>query len=230
MYFVDENKCEFDNSYCYLALNNNTIISHAILFGTATIATPESFTKKESLGTSISGMATFTGLAASTTYYVRSLVTYQTPTGEVKVMGTQTTFTTDATATAPVIPPSAFLQQKSFTNNLGVFQIATHGDISEKGIVYSTTIDPTISNARVKANSLQSTDVSVMFTEAKEYYVRAYMIQSVTGNAFYSNQLSITVTNIITTDGIPLNPTVEQIYAKGERTWKYNGEGWQKNN
>ena len=175
-------------------------------------------------------MATFTGLAASTTYYVRSLVTYQTPTGEAKVMGTQTTFTTNATATAPVIPPSAFLQQKSFTNNLGVFQIATHGDISEKGIVYSTTIDPTISNARVKANSLQITDVSVMFPEAKEYYVRAYMIQSVTGNAFYSNQLSITVTNIITSDGIPLNPTIGQIYAKGARTWKYNGEGWQKNN
>ena len=212
------------------ALNNNTIISHDILFGTATIATPESFTKKESLGTSISGMATFTGLAASTTYYVRSLVTYQTPTGEAKVMGTQTTFTTDATATAPVIPPSAFLQQKSFTNNLGVFQIGTQGDISEKGIVYSTTIDPTISNARVKADSLQITDVSVMFPEAKEYYVRAYIIQSVTGNVFYSNQLSITVTNIITSEGIPLNPTVGQIYAKGARTWKYNGEGWQKNN
>lgn len=212
------------------ALNNNTIISHDILFGTATIATPESFTKKESLGTSISGMATFTGLAASTTYYVRSLVTYRTPTGEAKVMGTQTTFTTNATATAPVIPPSSFLQQKSFTNNLGVFQISTSGEIIEKGIVYSTTINPTISNSRVKAASVDITDVSVVFPGAKEYYVRAYMIQPVTGNAFYSNQLSVTVANIITSDGIPLNPTIGQIYIKGERSWKYNGEGWQKNN
>ncbi len=208
------------------ALNNNTIVEHGILLNDGAINNENNWIQNNSFGTSASGVASFIELTPATTYYVRSYLTYTTPEGQTTILGAQTSFTTEAEGGEDPAVPTLELTKTSLVDNLGIFQIAVSGVTGERGIVFSTLPAPTIFNAT--AVSAKNGIATVSFPDIKQYYVRGYVVKEIIGTVYYSNQIMVTIDNVISVSGIPLNPALGQLYSKGIRNWKFNGEGWQK--
>lgn len=208
------------------ALNNNTIVEHGILLNDGAINNENNWIQNNSFGTSASGVASFIELTPATTYYVRSYLTYTTPEGQTTILGAQSSFTTEAEGGEDPAVPTLELTKSSLVNNLGIFQIAVSGVTGERGIVFSTLPGPTIFNAT--AVSAKNGIATVSFPDIKQYYVRGYVVKEIIGTVYYSNQIMVTIDNVISVSGIPLNPALGQLYSKGIRNWKFNGEGWQK--
>ena len=77
----------------------------------------------------------------------------------------------------------------------GVVTDSGHVPVTERGICYSTTVNPTISNNRIaKGSGLGSFDTTINgLTAGTTYYIRAYAINSV--GVAYGNQQSILTPN-----------------------------------
>ncbi len=123
-----------------------------------------------------SGLAPFTsqltGLLGDSVYYVRAYATNATGTG----YSSQLNFTAAPAVLATVITkPVTAITPTSATSG-GTISLTGGAPHSEKGVVYSTTTNPTISNTKLIDNTVGLDWVSNItgLTGNTKYYVRAY--------------------------------------------------------
>ena len=115
-----------------------------------------------------------TGLAGSTTYYVRAYAINCSGT----IYGSQTSFTTQATtlATVTTSTPASIMDVSAVLGGNVTSQGGT--PVTERGIVYATTLNPTVNNTKVTMGSgtgVYSNTVSGLSPDVT-YHARAYAI------------------------------------------------------
>ena len=172
---------------------NAAIIERGVVY--ATTLNPTTANSKVAMG---SGTGSFnqsvTGLTDNTTYYVRAYAINSVGTA----YGTEVSFTTSQILSLPTVTTSA---ATTITTNSAVLggNVTSDGNatVTEKGIVYATTPNPTTANTKVAMGSgTGSFNQSVAgLTANTTYYVRAYAINSV-GTA-YGTQVSFTTSQIL---------------------------------
>ena len=145
----------------------------------STSATPTIADSKTLDGT---GTATFTsaitGLTAETTYYVRAYATNSVGTG----YGDAVSFTTLAVPVAPTVTTTAVTSITLSTAASGGV-ISSDGGlaVTEKGVCWSTSATPTITDSKTNDGTGTATFTSAItsLTGSTTYYVRAYATNSV---------------------------------------------------
>jgi uncharacterized protein (TIGR02145 family) len=147
--------------------------------------------------TDSSGLAPFisqlTGLLGDSVYYVRAYATNATGTG----YSSQLSFRAIPPVLATVVTkPATTLTSTSATSG-GTISFTGGAPHSEKGLVYSTTTNPTIANTKLIDNTvgLNWTTNITGLTGNTKYYVRAYAINSV--GAGYGGLDSFTTSPIL---------------------------------
>lgn len=144
-----------------------------------------------------SGLGSFvsniTGLNPGTTYYVRAFATNTNGTA----YGNQITFTTQGSGiTVPTLTTTAVSMITSNTARSGG-SISSNGgaDVTERGVVLSTTPNPTTNNIKIDAGSTGIGSFIVNITNLNPnttYFIRAYAINS--AGTGYGNELTFTTT------------------------------------
>jgi hypothetical protein len=138
--------------------------------------------------------ATITGLAASTTYYVRAFAVN----GGGTSYGNEVSFTTLARS-VPTLTTKSVGGVSSYIAGSGG-TIATDGGspITAKGVCWSLNPAPTIANSRTTDGSGAASYNSTItgLNPLTTYYVRAYATNAL-GTA-YGNEISFTTTNLVT--------------------------------
>lgn len=132
--------------------------------------------------------SSLTGLTPSTTYYVRAYATYS----EGIVYGNELTFTT-GTVVLPTVSTSSITNITQTTSTVGGNVTSDGGaTVTERGVCYSTSQNPTVDNSKVQIGSGTGTFTSNItgLTANTTYYVRAYAKNSVGVN--YGSQVSFT--------------------------------------
>lgn len=178
---------------------SSAVIARGVCWNTSTVPTVNN--SKTSNGTGIgSYTSNITGLIPGTTYYVRAYAANGTGTA----YGQQIAFTTLPVIIIPATVTTdgvTFLSCNSATLGGNVTN-SGNGAISERGVVYATTANPTTANTKVVIGSgtgAFSQTVSGL-TALTTYFVRAYGINSA-GTA-YGPQISFTT---------PACPPIENI-------------------
>jgi len=137
--------------------------------------------------------ASITSLTTSTTYYVRSYVTYTNPTSNGTVYGNQISFTTLSTTDASVTTTSISSIGATSARSGGTILSDGGSTITAKGVVWSTLPSPTILLS-TKTNSGTGTSAFTStiggLTSGLTYYVRSYVTNG-TGT-YYGNELTFT--------------------------------------
>jgi uncharacterized protein (TIGR02145 family) len=134
------------------------------------------------------------GLMSTTTYYVRAYATNSSGTG----YGDQLSFTTLPFISVPTVTTSSIshFAQTTATSG-GVVISAGNGDITAKGVCWSTSQNPTVSDDSTEdgtgTDSFRSTLTGLNPNTA--YYVRAYAINS--AGAGYGDQVTFTTSAYI---------------------------------
>lgn len=135
---------------------------------------------------------TLTGLTPNTTYYVKAYATNSIGTSYGSILSLKT----DITAQSPSVTTSAPTNITSNSANLGGnVTSAGSSPVLERGVVYSTTQNPTTSNTKIASGSgigaytVNATSLNANTT----YYVRAYAINS-NGTGYGTEQNFITET------------------------------------
>lgn len=134
-----------------------------------------------------------TGLAPSTTYYVRAYATYS----EGIVYGNELTFTTGAVV-LPTVTTSSITNITQTTATVGGNVTSDGGaTVTERGVCYSTTQNPTVDNSKVQIGSGTGTFTSNItgLTANTTYYVRAYATNS--AGTSYGEQVLFTTLNYV---------------------------------
>jgi uncharacterized protein (TIGR02145 family) len=168
----------------------------------STLANP---TITDSKTTDTPGVGLFTsnmtGLTAGTTYHVRAYATNSMGTS----YGSDITYTTN---TVPVIPSVTTTSISAITQTTASSggNVTSDGgaSITERGICYNTSSNPTIAHSKIVATGTTGTFTSNLtgLTAGTAYYVKAYAINSV-GTA-YGNEVLFTTTS--SGGGIIFNP------------------------
>jgi len=152
------------------------ILSKGVVW--STLPNPTTLNSKT---TDSSGVAPFTsqltGLLGDSVYYVRAYATNATGTG----YSSQLNFTATPAVLATVITkPVTAITSTSATSG-GTISLTGGAPHSEKGLVYSTSTNPTVSNTKLidsTAGSDWTTNITGLTGNTK-YYIRAYAINSV---------------------------------------------------
>lgn len=183
------------------------VTSRGVVWNTST-APSISLTNKTSDGTGIGNFSSaITNLIPSTNYYARAYATNSVGTG----YGNEITFTTGAvvlptliTATISTITSNSAVSGGTITANGGA-------TITARGLVWSTSTNPTIVNSKTTDGIGTGSFESVMtgLNPATTYYVKAYATNS--AGTSYGTELSFT-----TATPIILLPSVVTI---GAQTW-----------
>lgn len=183
--------------------------------------------------------STLTGLTANTTYYVRAYATNSEGTS----YGSQKTFTTQQTVTLPTVTTNNITDITQTTAVSGGNVTSTgNGTVSAKGVCWSTSQTPTISNSHTTdgTGSGSYTSSLTSLSPNTTYYVRAYATNEA-GTA-YGEQKSFTTlphgggtvpTGAI--NGLFSVSTSQQVYfSKGNlqyqastNTWKFADNQYQ---
>jgi hypothetical protein len=173
---------------------NATVTERGIVY--ATTPTPTTSNDKVAIGTGTGNFSTnVTGLNSGTTYYVRAYAINS----EGTAYGNQETFSCS-------LPLSMAVVTTNVPNNISTGGATLWGNVTsdgnaavtERGIVYATTPNPTTSNMKVVIGTGTGIFTSAVtgLISGTTYYVRAYAINS-QGTA-YGNQESFTTGLIIT--------------------------------
>jgi len=163
---------------CYNTTSNPTIASNIVVSGTGT----GSF------------IATITGLSPGTTYYIRAYATNSVGTA----YGNSSSFTTSpillptlTTTTISSVTPNSAVSGGNITNDGGDV-------VNARGICYSTSSNPTISNNKILSGSGTGSFTATMtgLSSGVIYYVRAFATNSA-GTA-YGSEISLTTMPVFT--------------------------------
>ena len=149
---------------------------------------------KAALSVSDNFTVTLDGLNENTTYYVRAYATAKTG---VTYYGTAVSFTT----LYKVVLPSASKAAVSAVTAYGATFAASvtsdgHGTVSDAGFVYSTSLNPTLSDNK-KSCGAKTGDFTAQITDLTDgttYYVRAYVTNE--AGTSYGEEVSFTTTAI----------------------------------
>ena len=178
------------------------ITAKGVCWNTAT--NPTVTNNKTSDGTGLASYTSnLTGLAGSTTYYVRAYAT--TSTGTTYADNT-VSFTTLAVHTAPILTTAA-ASAVGLTNAYSGGTITSNGGdpITARGVCWSTTANPTITNSKTIDDSTTVgtfTNKLTPLTAGTAYHVRAYATNSI--GTSYGSDLTFTT---LTVAGIPVLTT-----------------------
>ena len=193
--------------------NGFSFTDRGIVWGTSPNPTQTSNTGMLTNG---SGSGTFTnmlsGLTPNTTYYVRAWARNNI-TGSQIQYGTQETFTTGyiTTTEASAITTSSAISGGTFTNPPG-------NPILAKGVVWSTSQNPTVSLATKTMDGTSNGDFNSSITGlslGSTYFVRAYVTNSL--GTSYGNTITVRPASLpsITTTALT-NITHNSAYCGGE--------------
>lgn len=167
-----------DRGVCYSTSSNPTLSNSKVLSGSGT----GSFT------------ANLTGLSDGTTYYVRAYATNKKGT----TYGEQKSFTTNAYLKPSVTTSSA--TNITYTSATIGGNVTSDGGatVTERGIVYSTSQNPTTSNSKkVSGSGTGAFSVNLTgLTNGTTYYARVYAVNS--KGTSYGSQVSFTTVSYTT--------------------------------
>jgi formylglycine-generating enzyme required for sulfatase activity len=173
---------------------NATVTERGVVY--ATTQNPTTSNTKVTMGTGTGSFSnTVTGLTANTTYYVRAYAINSQGTA----YGSEVSFKTSQTLTLATVTTTAIT---TFTLTTAVMggNVTNDGNaaVTERGVVYSTSQNPTTSNSKLTigtgTGSFSNTVTGL--TANTTYYVRAYAINS-QGTAYGSEVSFKTSDNFI---------------------------------
>ena len=165
-----------------------TVTERGVVYSTSHNPTTSNSKVKNGTGTG-SFTCNLTGLQANTTYYVRAYAVNSKGTA----YGAEVSFTTDNQVIVPTVTTTAATQITATTAVTGGYVASDGGaSVTERGVVYSTSQNPTTSNSKVKNGSgIGYFTCNLTGLQAnRTYYVRAYAVNS-KGTA-YGTQVSFT--------------------------------------
>jgi uncharacterized protein (TIGR02145 family) len=178
-----------------------TITERGIVYGTSTNPTTTDTKITNGSGTG-SFTVNVTSLTSNTTYFIRSYAINSEGTG----YGNNITFQT----TLPAVPSLTTREISNITNTTatGGGSITNDGgnSITEKGICWSTSPNPTISDSKTIDGTGTATFTSFMtgLSASSTYYVRAYAT-NITGTAYGNQQTFTTIATAQTVTDIEGN-------------------------
>ena len=183
----------------------------------STTANPTTANTKKVSG---SGTGAFTcnltGLQASTTYYVRAYAINEKGTS----YGEQLTFKTLTPIVPPTITTSAVTQITETTAVAGGNVTADGGaSVTERGVVYSTTANPTTANTKKVSGSGTGAFTCNMsgLLAGTTYYVRAYAINE--KGTSYGEEVSFVTKNLSSSIYVPTNEELWEIFKPYYNTY-----------
>ena len=183
----------------------------------STTANPTTANTKKVSG---SGTGAFTcnltGLQASTTYYVRAYAINEKGTS----YGEQVTFKTLTPIVPPTVTTSAVTQITETTAVAGGNVTSDGGaSVTERGVVYSTTANPTTANTKKVSGSGTGAFTCNMsgLLAGTTYYVRAYAINE-KGTA-YGEEVSFVTKNLSSSIYVPTNEELWEIFKPYYNTY-----------
>ena len=158
----------------YATTSNPTLVNTVLVIGSGT--------------GSFSG--TLTGLTPNTTYYVRAYATNSAGTG----YGNEISFQTLPVAVPTLVTTDASGITQTTVTSGGTISNDGGANVTERGIVYGTSINPTTSNTKVTSGSgTGSFSVNVTaLTPNTTYYIRSYAINS--AGTGYGNNITFQTT------------------------------------
>jgi uncharacterized protein (TIGR02145 family) len=167
-----------------------------------------------------SGLGSFTSsitnLTPGTKYYVRAFATNNSGTA----YGNEIAFTTSA-ATLPAVTTAALTDVTATAAKSGGVIVSDGGiELIAKGVVWSTTSNPTISLTTKTNNVTESATYSSRLYGLEPnttYYTRAYATNDI-GTA-YGAELSFTTTSIVTGPVTDIDGNVYQTVTIGNQSW-----------
>ena len=164
-----------------------TVTARGVCYSTSQNPTISNSKKQSGSGTG-SFTCNLTGLSDGTTYYVRAYATNSKGTS----YGPQVSFKTTAYG-KPAVTTSSVSNRTTTTATCGGNVIADGGQtVTARGICYSTSQNPTISNSKVQSGSGKGAFTCALtnLIEGETYYVRAYATNS--RGTSYGSQVSFT--------------------------------------
>ncbi|MBP5723460.1 MAG: hypothetical protein J6X18_07820, partial [Bacteroidales bacterium] len=165
----------------------------------------------------------FTGLTDNTTYYIRSYATNSVGTAygsTINFTTTEITAPTVATTTATNVSYTSVTLGGNVTNENGA-------TVTERGVCYSTSTNPTISNSK-KAVGSGTGSFSIKITELNKnvtYYARAYAINS--KGTSYGSVVSFTTTLVGAIQGeFSVSATKKVYFSQGNLQYQASTSIW----
>ncbi len=196
-------------------INNETVTEQGICWGIISKPTAANKKVKVALGTG-TFPATLTNLSPKQSYYVRPFISLNSG---LTLYGDEKKFTTGS-ATTPKIVSSTILS-KTFSSVSIRTSVSDEGaTIISKGVCYSTTSGPTISNSKTTDGSgseLFNTNISNLKPNVR-YYVRAYATNEL-GTSYGIEQsfiLNLNVSGPASKDG---SGNIYNSVQIGDQTW-----------
>ena len=207
--------------------NGATVTERGVCYSTTT--NPTTSSSKQTNGTGSGAYdITLTGLLESTTYYVRSYAINSVGTS----YGSEITITTGARA-LPTLTTTTAISAITGTSATSGGNVTSSGNdlITARGVCWSTSSSPTISDAKTTDGTTTGTYTSSItgLTSSTVYYVRAYATNS--KGTVYGNELSFT-TSATLAGSLSFNGTNQYLSLTGSSpgltfgTGAFTVEGW----
>ena len=159
--------------------------------------------KQTASGTTGSFSANLTGLSASTTYYVRAYAINAYGTA----YGPQVSFTTSVQLFAPTVSSTTSVSLVTENSARSGGNVSSDGGstITQRGVVYGTSQNPTIANSKVVVSGTTGSFTADMtgLAASTTYYVRAFATNAI-GTTYasqqsFTTQAAVTLASVTTT-------------------------------